>query len=53
MDYELLYHRMFNVVTDALNALKQQNFGQARDVLVKGQQDCEEQYLEETEEGQP
>lgn len=28
MDYQMLYHKLFNACTNAISALEQQNFGQ-------------------------
>jgi len=44
------YTRLFNAVTDAIEALQNQNYGKARELLIQGQQDAEELYLEEEEE---
>ena len=44
------YTRLFNGVTDALEALKEQNYGQARDILIKAQQEAEELYLQDGDE---
>ena len=41
------YTRLFNGTTDTLEALKEQNYGMARDLLIKAQQDAEELYLQE------
>lgn len=41
------YHTLFNAITDALRAMENQNFGLARDTLIRSQQICEERYLEE------
>ena len=41
------YTRAFNGITDALEALKEQNYGKAGDILIKTQQDAEERYLQE------
>lgn len=35
--YEELYHILFNAATDALRAMEQENFGQARELLVWAQ----------------
>ena len=43
--YEELYHLLFNAATDALRAMEQENFGQARDLLIRAQQACEERYM--------
>ncbi len=39
------YTILFNAVTNALAALDMQNFGEAKALLIKGQQDAEEMYL--------
>ena len=48
--YQKRYAHLFNAVTDALNALEQQNIGQASAILIQAQQQCEETYLESDEE---
>ena len=40
------YARLFSGTTDALEALKEQNYGKAQDILIKAQQDAEELYLQ-------
>lgn len=40
------YTTLFNAVEDALSELLLQNYGRARDRLIKGMQDAEEAYLE-------
>lgn len=45
MFYEELYHILFNAANDALRAMEQENFGQARELLVRAQQTCEERYI--------
>ena len=45
MLYKELYCILFNAVTDALRAMEQENFGQARELLVQAQQTCEERYI--------
>ena len=39
------YSGLFNAVTDALKALDQQNYGLARELLIRAQQQAEEDYL--------
>lgn len=39
------YTTLFNAVEDALSELLLQNYGRARDRLIKGMQDAEEAYL--------
>ena len=51
--YKKMYYRLFNGVTDALEAMEQQNFGTAAQLLRDTQSECEEMFLdaeEETEE---
>ncbi len=47
-EYEKMYLKLFNAVTDALSALEKENFGIAAELLRKGQEDCEELYMTET-----
>ena len=47
-DYQKLYTLLFNAATDALRAMEQLNFGQARDLLIRAQQQAEELYIDET-----
>lgn len=49
-EYEKPYYLLFNAVTDALAALARQDYGQARALLVKAQQQAEEAYLDGEEE---
>ena len=37
MLYQELYHILSNAATDALRAMEQENFGQARELLVRAQ----------------
>ena len=46
MDYQKLYHILFNVVTDSLESMAAQNFGQAAACLRQAQQTCEALYIE-------
>ena len=45
MDYQKLYFHLFNAVTDALQAIEQQNYGQAARLLIAAQQETEEMYM--------
>ena len=47
MNLPTYYTGLFNAVTDAIEALEQQNFGLAKDILIKAQQDAEELVLDE------
>lgn len=48
-DYQKLYTFLFNGISDAIAALDRNNYGTARDLLVKAQQEAEEQYLTQTD----
>ena len=43
------YTILFNAVTDAIAALDRQDFGQAKALLVQGQQQAEAAYTEASE----
>ena len=45
-DYQKLYTKLFNAITDALEELELLNVGQTRDILRRAQQEAEEQYLD-------
>ena len=45
MDYQSLYHKLFNACTDAIADMENQNFGQAKERLIAAQQQAEELYL--------
>lgn len=47
--YQKPYFMLFNAVTDAIAAMEVQNFGQARQILIQAQQDCEEWFLSHPE----
>ena len=47
MDYKKLHFHLFNAVTDALQAMEQQNYGQAAALLISAQQETEEMYMDE------
>ena len=44
-DYEKLYHLLFNAITDALEEIENQNYGEAAELLRKAQSDAEEVYI--------
>ena len=44
MNYEKLYHLLFNAITDALEQMEQQNYGTAKETLITAQQEAEELY---------
>ena len=44
-DYQKLYTLLFNACTDAVEAMEQMNFGAAKTILIRAQQQAEEQYI--------
>ena len=46
MNYEKMYHLLFNAITDALEQMEKQNLGSATDLLTTAQQKTEEIYME-------
>ena len=48
MDYQKAYHLLFNAITDALDAMGAQNFGQARQLLISAQLQGEALFIEDS-----
>ena len=48
-DFPKYYTRLFNGITDAIEAMGEQNYIKAQDILVRAQQDAEEMYLADGE----
>ncbi len=46
MNYEKMYHLLFNAITDALEQMEKQNLGSAKDLITTAQQKTEEIYME-------
>lgn len=46
-DYETLYFQLFAAMADAVEAIEAQNYGAAKEILIRAQQNVEEQYLRE------
>jgi hypothetical protein len=44
--YQTMYYGLFNAITDALNALEQEDLKTAQEVLILAQQHAEELYIE-------
>ena len=44
-DYQKMYTTLFNTVTDALEKIETQNYGDAKDLLIAAQQQAEEIYI--------
>lgn len=45
-DYQKLYVHLFQALTKSIEALERQDFGTARELLIQGQQEAEELYLD-------
>ena len=45
MDYKELYLHLFNAVTDAIGLISEQDCDEARQLLIKAQQDCEDMHI--------
>ena len=50
--FKPLYFHLFNRITDALAAMERQNFGTAKEILIRAQQDAEARYLDGGQEPQ-
>lgn len=46
MDYETLYAKMIAAAEDAITAIEQCNYGQAKELLIAAELACEEQYIQ-------
>ena len=44
-DYQKMYTTLFNAVTDALEKMEAQNYGDAKSMLIAAQQKAEEIYI--------
>ena len=47
MDYKKLYFHLFSAMADAIEALQRRDYGTAEMLLIRAQQEAEEQYLHE------
>lgn len=45
-DYQKLYVHLFQTLTKSIEVLERQDFGTARELLIQGQQEAEELYLD-------
>ncbi len=48
-NYEKLYYLLFNAITDALEQMDAQNYGEAKKTLISAQQKAEEIYINSAE----
>ena len=44
-DYKSLYFQLFNVISDAMDALHNADYGTAEQLLIRAQQEAEEIYI--------
>lgn len=44
-DYKKMYYALFNVITDAIQNIDQQNYDEAKDLLICAQQEAEELFI--------
>ena len=49
-DYRTLYYKLFAAAADALEAIEHANFGLARDILIRAQQNAETAWLDADDE---
>lgn len=47
--YQKMYYKLFNAMTDAIQAIKEQNYGMARELMETAQQEAEEIFLDDVE----
>ena len=44
-NYKRLYFKLFAAIADAVEELEQQNYGAAKELLIRAQQEAEEDYI--------
>lgn len=44
-DYRKMYYTLFNIITDAIQNIEQQNYDEAKNLLIRAQQDAEELFI--------
>ncbi len=44
-DYQKLYFQLFAAMADAVEAIDAANYGTAKELLIRAQQEAEEQYI--------
>ena len=45
-DYQPLYHIMVRASEKAIEQIEKQNYGMAKDILIRAEQEAEELYIE-------
>lgn len=46
-DFERLYFKLFAALADAVEAMEHDEIGEAKKILIRAQQQAEEEYIEE------
>ena len=46
VDYAKLYHLMVNAAESAIGAINTQNYGMAKEILIRAEREAEERYIE-------
>ncbi|MGM9606967.1 MAG: hypothetical protein ACI3XJ_05625 [Oscillospiraceae bacterium] len=47
VNYKELYIQLFAAAADAVEAIEKMNFGRAREILIRAQQNAEEKHLDD------
>ena len=50
VDYKKLYHKMVDASERAIAAINAQNYGMAKEILIRGEREAEELYIESADE---
>ena len=53
VDYAKLYHVMVDAAEEAIGAINAQNYGMAREILIRAEREAEERYIETAEDELP
>ena len=49
VNYTELYHLMVDAAENAINAINAQNYGMAREMLIRAEREAEDRYIETAE----
>ena len=53
VDYAKLYYLMMDAAENAIGAINAQNYGMAKEILIRAEREAEERYIETAEDGDP
>ena len=53
VDYAKLYHLMVDAAENAIGAINAQNYGMAKNILIRAAREAEERYIETAEDKAP